>query len=273
MLTGFRDYDSFALGEQNGDVRYIAGETSQGKTTLAICEALNQALMGYKIAFFSYEMTKAQLTARLIGIVADISSKSILMDKLTPEQVNDINTKINELIESNFYIIEVENREYFWLEQKIKTLKAKYDIQKVFIDYIQLIGRKDIKKRNEQVASIANDLKFLAKHKNINIPFVVCSQLKRDENNAKPELWRLKESGDIENSADVVIGLWRPAFYGKDMIKIDLGNGISDISTKGIRIMHILKGRNIGISNFRVNWNPNIPMYSDYEVETIEDIF
>jgi replicative DNA helicase len=265
MLTGFQDYDKFALGEQPGDVRYIAGETSQGKTAYAICEAFNQALMGYKVAFFSYEMTRNQLTARLMALASNIGSKSILMDKLTEQQVNDINTKINELLDTNLYIIEVENKEYYWLEQKIKTLKAKYDIQKVFIDYIQLIGMKNIKKRNEQVAMIANNIKFLAKHKNINIPICVLSQLKRDSGHPEPELWRLKESGDIENSADVVCGIWRPAFYGKESLKIELNTGYEDINTKGIGILQVLKGRNIGMSNFRLSWNPKIPQYSDFE--------
>lgn len=265
LLTGFKDYDRFALGEQKGDLRIIAGETSQGKTTLAICEALNQALMGYKVAFFSYEMTRAQMTARFMAIASDVGSKSILMDKLNEDQVNTINTKINDLLDTNLFIVDVENKEYYWLEQKIKTLKAKHEIEKVFIDYLQLISNKDAKKRNEEVALIANSLKFLAKHKNIDIPIVLLSQLKRDPSHPKPELWRLKESGDIENAADVVFGIWRPHFYGIDNITIRNRTGSENINTEGVGIGHILKGRSIGLSDFKYSWFPEIPKYTDYE--------
>lgn len=276
MPTGFSEYDRFSHGQQNGDVTIICGETSQGKTALEICIAFNQAVLGYKIAYFSYEMTKQQLTARFMALATNVSAKAILMDKLSEEHQIRIKERINKLIETNIFIIEVDNREYFWLEQKIKTLVAKYGVQKVIIDYAQLISHKDYPKKNERVGEIGNGLKNLAKHKNINIPIDLVSQLSRSNDvgkKRKPELHRLKESGDLENCADVVLGIWRPSYYGIQEINIRNDNKDESINTKGVGLMHVLKGRNIGLADFRLDWNPYLVKYSDYEKgEEINDL-
>ncbi len=262
--TGFEKYDKFTRGEQNGDLVVIAGETSQGKTSLALCKAFNQALMGYNVAIFSYEMTRNQITARLMALAADFSAKRILMDKLGESELELLLRKTAELVESNIYIIEVKDRDYDWLKNKIKSVRLKYKIDSIIIDYIQLITVKNLK-RNEQIGYIANDLKFLAKHENINIPITLLSQLKRSDS-PEPTLSRLKESGDIENAADLVVGIWRPEHYGIEVLEIrnDFGN-IESISTKGIGIMKILKGRNTGLKTFVMNWTPEFTKYSDYE--------
>jgi len=265
LLTGFAEYDEFSKGDQQGDLKVIAAETSQGKTAFALCQAFNQALMGYKVAVFSYEMSRNQITARLMALATDLSAKKILMDKLKPEEFDQVHSKINTLIDTNLYIIEVERNDFDWLKSKIKTIKSKYDIDSVIIDYVQLISINGLPK-NQQVAKIANDLKFLAKHKNINIPITLLSQLARTTNPSKmPCLSRLKESGDIENAADTVIGLWRPEYYKIESISIRNSYGIDeDVNTAGIGIAHILKGRNIGLKNVILNWDAPLTKFSDY---------
>lgn len=265
LLTGFTEYDNFSKGDQKGDLIVIAGETSQGKTALALCKAFNQALMGYKVAVFSYEMSKNQITARLMALATDVSAKKILMDKLEAHEFEVINHKINKLVDSNLYIIEVERNNFDWLKAKIKTIKSKYGIESIIIDYVQLISIPGLPK-NQQVATVANELKFLAKHKNINLPITLLSQLARTIHpNKMPCLSRLKESGDIENAADTVIGIWRPEYYKLESVSIRNSYGVDeDISTKDIGIAHILKGRNIGLKDIILNWDAPLTKYSDY---------
>ena len=122
-------------------------------------------------------------------------------------------------------------------------------------------------KRNDEVARIANNLKSLATNKNINIPITLLSQLKRSDSHHKPELWRLKETGDIENAADIVIGIWRPSFYDIKDIKIRVDGFDKVIDTTGKGLLHILKGRNIGTKDIMLDWNGELTKYSDYTNE------
>jgi replicative DNA helicase len=262
----FKEYDNFSKGEQNGDLVVVAGETSQGKTAFALCKAFNQALNGKKVAIFSYEMTTNQITARLMALVSGISAKKTLMDKLSEKEIGSINSKIQELIDTNIYIVEIERKNYDWLEAKIKTIVSKYNIDSIIIDYLQLISGKDGLPKNQQIGDSANALKYLAK--NQNIPITVLSQLKRDSSHPKPELWRLKESGDIENSADIVLGIWRPDHYNIDQTEIRKDDGTPEqINTNGIGVLHVLKGRNIGLKDIPLKWEGALTKYSDYEKE------
>jgi replicative DNA helicase len=265
ILTGFKDYDDFTNGDQPGDLIIIAGETSQGKTALALCKAFNQAMFGYNVAIFSYEMSKNQITARLMALSIELSAKKLLMDKLNDFELEQLNNKIQKLIESNIYIIEVERNSLDWLKAKIKTIRSKFKIDSIIVDYVQLITVDGLPK-NQQIGKCANDLKFLAKHKNINIPITLVSQLKRDSSNPKPELWRLKESGDIENAADTVIGIWRPYHYNIYEFNVRKEENLQEnINTSGVGIMHILKGRNIGLKDFVLNWSPHLTKFSNYK--------
>ena len=266
IVSGFIEYDRFTKGEQPGDLVVIAGETSQGKTALALCKAFNQAILGKKVAIFSYEMTSNQITARLMALACEVSAKSILMDKLTDAEMDQINRNINELISKNIYIVDIVRRSYDWLESKIKTIVQKYEIESIIIDYLQLISIDGLK-RNDEVARIANNLKSLATNKNINIPITLLSQLKRSDSHHKPELWRLKETGDIENAADIVIGIWRPHYYNINDIKIRVDGFDKVIDTTGKGLLHILKGRNIGTKDIMLDWNGELTKYSDYTNE------
>lgn len=262
ILSGLTDLDKFTHGDQPGDLIIVAGETSQGKTAFALSKMFYQAMLGYRVAIFSYEMTRNQLTARLMALATEISSKRILMDKLNNQDLEKINARIKELVEANIYIIEVERKDLSWLENKIKTIVSKYAVQSIYIDYIQLITVNGLK-RNEEVARIANDLKFLAKHKSVNIPITALSQLSRDRSNPKPSLSRLKESGDIENAADTVIGLWRPEYFAMYDVEIYQDGREVNINTTGLMLAHILKGRNIGLRDFIFNWDAALTRISD----------
>lgn len=267
ILTGFKDYDDFSKGDHPGDLIIVCGESSQGKTAFSLCKAFNQALMGYNVVIFSYEMTKDQITARLMALTTEISSSKILMDKLQFEEIEKIHSKIQKLIETNIFIIEPESSELSWLVSKIKSLKIKHDIDCVTVDYAQLVKVKGMK-RNEEVAEVANTLKFIAKHPQIKIPITLVSQLRRDGDKHEPELWRLKESGDLENAADTVIGIWHPYRFGRDEMKIRISEGnFKIINTSGLAVAHVLKGRNIGLKDVVLRWNPALTKFYDYTDE------
>ena len=258
--TGIEIYDRFSKGEQKGDLKIIAGETSQGKTSLAITEAKNQIDRGVKVAFYSYEMTSQQLMARVIAQETGVSSKELLMTKISDDDYSKVNHALNK--DYNLFIIEPKASEYRWLESSIKNVVNNLGVEKVFIDYIQLITIPGLK-RHEQIGTIANSLKRLAISAEVNIPITAVSQLNRDSNNPEPELWRLKESGDIENAADVVVGIWRPHHYGIEFMTCSNTEVEAGTAQKGI--MKILKGRNIGTAKFAVDWNEQTTRFSDYE--------
>jgi replicative DNA helicase len=262
VLSGLKELDNFTHGDQKGDLIIVAGDTSQGKTAFALSKAFYQALNGYQVAFFSYEMSRNQITARLMALASSISSKKILMDKLNSLEINQINERISNLLNTNLFIIEVERKDLTWLENKIKTIVSKHGIESIIIDYIQLISVQGLK-RNDEVAKVANSLKFLAKHKNVQVPITLLSQFKRTEGNQIPTLSRLKESGDIENAADTVLGIWRPEHYGIDTVNIYQDGESKTVFTKNVMIGHILKGRNIGLKDFIFDWNAELTKVSN----------
>lgn len=262
VLSGLNELDAFTRGDQKGDLIIVAGDTSQGKTAFALSKAFYQAISGYKVAFFSYEMSRNQITARLMALASSISSKKILMDKLNRLEINQINERINKLLKTNLFIIEVERKDLTWLENKIKTIVSKHNIESIIIDYIQLISVQGLK-RNDEVAKVANSLKFLAKHKNVNVPITLLSQFKRTDGNQIPTLSRLKESGDIENAADTVLGIWRPEHYDIDTVNIYQDGEDRTVGTRGVMIGHILKGRNIGLKDFIFAWDAELTKVSN----------
>lgn len=261
VFTGINDFDTFSKGLQRGDLVVIAGETSQGKTSLALSWAFNQILDGKNIAIYSYEMSTVQIAARIVSIASSVSSKSILMDKLSDGEYNDVNQAFTELMEKHLFVIETIESSYQWLESSIVSMVDTYGIDAVYVDYLQLITIKGASKK-DAAAHSANGLKRLAKSSKVDIPIIALSQLARDKQSPSPSLDRLKESGDIENAADTVIGIYRPDHYGFTELSAYNTNG--DIQSKDLGIMKVLKGRNIGLINLAVKWQKEITYYSNY---------
>lgn len=261
LLTGMDDYDRFSNGLQKGDLTIIAGETSQGKTSLALSWVYNQIMNDKRVAFYSYEMSSIQIAARIHSIASKVSSKDILMKKLNEGQFNDVMSAFTKLMNKNLYIVETKNSSYSWLENSIKNIKKQYQIDCVYVDYLQLVTQGNLS-RKDSASLTANGLKRLAKSSDVNIPITALSQLARDKTNPRPELSRLKESGDIENAADTVIGIWRPEHYGAEEMFADNTDG--NISPSGLGLLRVMKGRNIGLMNIAVRWTPEITYYSNF---------
>jgi replicative DNA helicase len=228
LQTGFHDLDKITAGWQNSDLIIIAARPSMGKTAFVLSMAKNMAV-NYKIpvAMFSLEMSNIQLVNRLLINVSSIKGDKIKSGKLEPYERKQLDSKIKDLYYAPIYIDDTPALSIFELRTKSRRLVKEHDVKCIIIDYLQLMtpGDKDSKShfqsRENDVRIISNALKALAKE--LNIPVIALSQLNRNvENRAgrgdgsdakRPQLSDLRESGAIEQDADIVCFIHRPEYY------------------------------------------------------------
>jgi len=261
--TGYKYYDEFSGGFQSGDFVIIAGETSNGKTTLALNIAKNMAEQNIPVAIYSYEMTIFQLTARLVAHTNNISSKDIIRGTFNESQMIDISRNVTKLRGSETYLIKPNGTNFGRLINDISRMVKLYKVKVVFIDYLQLLSNnKKNASQADMIAEMANRLKSLAVE--LNICIVLLSQLSRDRTRPRPTMARLKGSGDIENAADVVMFTYLPYKYG---FSVEDVNGESkEVGENAIII--IAKGRNIGTTEYMLTFRKEIPAFYNYHTES-----
>ncbi len=208
--TGYTLLDSLTLGFQKSELIIVAGRPSHGKTALTLNIARNAALRGYKIAFFSLEMTKNEIITRLISIEALVDGQKLKSGRTTNEEWSKVVNSL-ERLKVKMYIDDTSEMNVLELRAKARTLKHKFDIDMVVVDYLQLLkGEGSYERRDLEVAHVSRSLKALAKE--LNIPVVAAAQLNRgieQKKEKKPQLSDLRESGAIEQDADVVIFIHR----------------------------------------------------------------
>lgn len=224
MLTGFRDLDNKIGGFQRGTLIILAARPAMGKTAFALTMARNMAVDFHKpVAVFSLEMTASELTSRLISAEASINGRRFkAKGKLEEWEKTMIREKTQPLIQAPIYIDDNPNLTIFELRAKCRRLKQKYDIQMIYIDYLQLMHGGDSVKggnREQEISYISRQLKALSKE--LGIPVLALSQLSRAVETRggtkKPVLSDLRESGAIEQDADIVMFIYRPNYYGEDV--------------------------------------------------------
>ena len=211
LATGF-DFDRMITGLKPGELFVLAARPSIGKTALALNIASNIALGNppVPIGFFSLEMPALQLVLRIICSLTRISMNDLRHGRVTPAQWADITNAVEHLKRAQVLIDDTGAIDILELRAKARRMKNKYNIQAVFIDYLQLIKAhtKSNASRENEVAMISGSLKAMAKE--LNLPVVVLAQLNRQaEQGEKPKLSNLRESGAIEQDADVVAILHR----------------------------------------------------------------
>ncbi len=261
--TGLYSFDKFTGGLQKTDLIIIAGESSQGKTSLAL-SMLKNAVIKYKAkaAIYSLEMSKSQLVTRIISQETGISAKKILNRTLDPSEINHIGQTTRLLNDLPVYFDETSSSTIDQICISIRRLKIKYDISIALVDYLQLVGSGLKNKTDEsQIAEIARRLKNVAKELNISV--IALSQLSRNSANPKPSKNRLRGSGQIEEAADVVLLIWRPEEY--DIIEFSEPH--AGIFTDGLAECIIAKGRNIGTGSFLLKFNSETTGFYDYAPE------
>lgn len=252
--TGLDKFDEKG-GLQKSDLIIVAGETSQGKTSLALSMTRSAIENNAKVAFYSMEMTKEQLTARLISAKTNIPANVILYSgSLMPGELELISQARAMLPGDNLYFDDKSTSNIDSILLSIRMLKMQKDIDGAVIDYLQILNinsRNNSFSREQAMGEAARRLKNLAKE--LNIWIVAISQLSRDSTSPEPNLNRLRDSGQIGEAADVVILVYRPEYYNRAYpAPYDNKN---DYPTEGTAMIDVAKGRNIGTFKFFMGFN------------------
>jgi len=219
--SGFHALDKMTSGWQNSDLVILAARPAMGKTAFALSMAKNMAVdQKVPLAFFSLEMSNVQLVNRLIVNVCEIEGEKIKSGQLAPYEWVELDNKINKLIGVPIYVDDTPSLSVFELRTKARRLVREHGVKLIMIDYLQLMNASGMSfgSRQEEVSTISRSLKGLAKE--LNIPILALSQLNRsveqrgEGNEAKrPQLSDLRESGAIEQDADMVLFIHRPEYY------------------------------------------------------------
>lgn len=207
--SGFKDLDKITDGFQNSEFIVIGSRPSIGKTALALTMAASIAIRDkIPVGFFSLEMSEQAIMQRLISSEARIASNLIRAGMLSDVQISKIHDAVGEIYEAPFYLTSVSDLKILDLRALARKMIRQHDVKIIFIDYLTLIQAENKTiPRHEQIAEISRSLKALARE--LDIPIVVLSQVKRETEGKKPTLADLRESGSIEQDADLVIFLHR----------------------------------------------------------------
>ena len=216
--TGFRDLDNLLAGLQNSDLIILAARPSMGKSSLAINIAQNVAIHeGIPVAIFSLEMSKEQLVDRLLCSEANIDSWKLRNANLSDNDFARIGEAMAKLSEAPLYFDDSAGINVMEMRTKARRLQSEHGLGLIVIDYLQLMQGNGSNNRVEEVSDISRSLKGLARE--LNVPVIALSQLSRAVENRPsriPQLADLRESGSIEQDADVVMFIYRDDYYEKD---------------------------------------------------------
>ncbi|WP_197274018.1 replicative DNA helicase [Hymenobacter sp. DG25A] len=263
--SGFTALDRVTSGWQPSDLVIIAARPGMGKTAFVVSAMRNAAVEFKKpVAIFSLEMSSLQLVNRLISAEAELDSEKIKKGNLADYEWAQLNHKISALSSAPIFIDDTPGLSIRELRTKCRRLKAHHDIQMIIIDYLQLMsGNTDGKamgNREQEIASISRALKGIAKE--LNVPVLALSQLSRSVEtrggDKKPQLSDLRESGSIEQDADMVIFLYRPEYY--KITEDEMGN-----PTQGTGEVIIAKHRNGSLETVQLKFIGKFTKFADLD--------
>jgi replicative DNA helicase len=232
--SGFSALDRITAGWQKTELIILAARPGMGKTAFVVSSLRNAAVdFNMAVAIFSLEMSSVQLVNRLISAEAEIESEKLRKGNLAPHEWAQMHHRINRLTNAPIFIDDTPALSILELRAKCRRLKAQHDIQMIVIDYLQLMtgdtGGKASGNREQEIASISRSLKNLAKE--LDVPVIALSQLSRAVETRggekRPQLSDLRESGSIEQDADMVIFLYRPEYYG--ITQDETGNSVAGV--------------------------------------------
>jgi len=216
--TGYRTLDEMTSGFQNGDLIVLAARPSMGKTALALCVATHAAVIGKAVGVFSLEMAAEQLALRLLSAQSGIAHHSIRNATISSEEWIELTNVAARLAEAKIFIDDTAMLDILELRAKARKLKAEGNLNMLVIDYLQLLSTsRRHENRHQEVSEISRSLKALAKE--LNVPVVALSQLSRavdSRMDKRPMLSDLRESGAIEQDADLIMFLYRDVVYNPE---------------------------------------------------------
>lgn len=228
--TGFSDLDFRTSGLHNSDLILVAARPAMGKSAFALNIATNAAVRAkVPVAIFSLEMSKEQMTSRILCSEAMVDSNKVRTGKIDDEEWSKLAAASGELSEANIYIDDTPGISIMEIRAKCRKMKIEKNIGLVVIDYLQLVqgSGKRGGSREQEIAEISRSLKILAKE--INVPVIALSQLSRapeQRPDHRPMLSDLRESGSIEQDADIVMFLYRDDYYNEDSEKKNIAEVI-----------------------------------------------
>lgn len=245
--TGFKDMDNILAGMQRSDLLVLAARPSMGKTSLALNIAAHVAVsQGIPVGVFSLEMSKEQLIDRLLASESGIDSWKLRTGNLDDTDFPKINQAMAVLSEAPFYIDDSPMSNIMEMRTKARRLQSEHDLGLIIIDYLQLMsGYSSTDNRVQEVSEISRGLKALARE--LNVPVIALSQLSRSVESRSPQIPQLadlRESGSIEQDADVVLFIYREDYYQRETERA----GIADILIK--------KHRNGPTGQIELYWHP-----------------
>ncbi|MBQ9786126.1 MAG: replicative DNA helicase [Clostridia bacterium] len=259
ITTGLESLDKLTGGLQRSDLILLAARPSVGKTSLAMNIVNNAALLGkHKVAVFSLEMPKEQITQRTLCSVSGVSMEKALKGKLQPSDWSALWEGSKKLSDAKIYIDDSSMNTSVQILSKCRRLKREQGgLDLVMIDYLQLMSpakkSKDSNRQNE-VAEITRNLKIAARE--LNVPIILLSQLSRDiekREGHEPVLSDLRESGAIEQDADIVMFIHNPSRYGD--LQVEDGPNICELI--------VAKHRNGSLAKIKLKWIPEITTFVD----------
>ncbi len=267
--TGFEKLDKITNGWQKSDLIIIAARPSMGKTAFAL-SMMKRMAVDYRVpvAIFSLEMSNQQLVQRLLVNVTEISGEKLRSGQLLPHEWEQLDTRSRQLTGAPIYVDDTPAITNFELRTKARRLVREHGVQCIMIDYLQLMHAKgiNINSRQEEVAAVSQSLKGLAKE--LNIPVIALAQLnregeKREGFDAKrPLLSDLRDSGSIEQDADIVCFIHRPEYYRLE--RDDHGN-----DWRGKAMFIIAKHRNGSVGDIRLDFQKEFARFADEQASGI----
>ena len=256
VATGFHDLDKLTSGWQPSDLIIIAARPGMGKTAFVLSMARNMAIdFGHPVALFSLEMSSVQLITRLISSETGLPSEKLRTGKLEKHEWEQLSIKVKDLEKAPLYIDDTPSLSIFDLRAKARRLSSQFGIKMIIVDYLQLMtaggNGKDGGNREQEISTISRNLKALAKE--LMVPVIALSQLSRAVetrgSSKRPLLSDLRESGAIEQDADIVSFIYRPEYY-----KIEEWDDEEQSPTQGQAEFIVAKHRNGGLENIRLKF-------------------
>ena len=264
LATGFTKLDALTSGWQPSDLIIIAARPGMGKTAFVISMAKNMAIdFNEPVALFSLEMSSVQLITRMISSETGLTSEKLRKGNLEPHEWEQLNVKVKKLSDAPIFIDDTPALSIFDLRAKARRLVSQHGVRILIIDYLQLMtAGGSAGNREQEISTISRNLKALAKE--LNIPVIALSQLSRAVEtrggSKRPLLSDLRESGAIEQDADIVSFIFRPEYYG--MTEWD-DDDHSPCEGQGEFI--VAKHRNGGLDNIRLKFTGHLAKFSDLE--------
>ena len=269
VATGFNRLDELTSGWQPSDLVILAARPGMGKTAFVMSMAKNIAIkFSEPVAIFSLEMSSVQLITRMISSETGISSGKLRKGNLEPHEWEMLNVKVKNLSKAPIFIDDTPSLSIFDLRAKARRLASQHGIKIIIIDYLQLMtagtSQKSGGNREQEISTISRNLKALAKE--LNIPVIALSQLSRAVEtrggSKRPLLSDLRESGAIEQDADIVSFIYRPEYYG-----LTEWDDEERTPCEGQAEFIVAKHRNGGLDNIRLKFTGHLAQFSNLDEE------